>query len=176
MEENVSLIEIPITGMSSGRHEFDYDVDGSFFKAFGNQEIKDASISVHVEVDKESLYLGVECSMTGEVVVECDRCLDDLPLDVDIVKNMTVKFTKVEDEPDDDEIIILDKDASVLDLDQFVYDHICLSLPIQKVHPEGQCNAQMLAKLSELSGTAQEDKDESSPFSGLKDLLGGEKK
>lgn len=159
--------------MSSGKHGLDYELDGSFFKAFGNQDIKDASISVHVEVEKESLYLGVECSMTGEVVVECDRCLDDLSLDVDIVKNLTVKFTRVEEEPEDDEIIILDKGESVLDLDQFVYDHICLSLPLQKVHPEGQCNAQMLAKLSELNGASHEDKDEGNPFSGLKDLLDG---
>ncbi|MCI2082124.1 MAG: YceD family protein [Bacteroidales bacterium] len=171
MEGNESLIVIPIGGLSAGRHSFDFDVDGSFFKAFGNRDIKDASVKVNVEVLKESLYLGVVCAMKGVLVVECDRCLDDLPIDVDITRNLTVKFTAVDGEPEDDEVLVLDKGESELDLDQFVYDHLCLSVPIKKVHPEGQCNAQMMAKLRELSGEDQEDKETTNPFSGLKDLL-----
>lgn len=162
---------IPLAGMSPGRHEFDFDVDGSFFRTFGNKDVKDSSVKVHVEVDKESLYLGVTCEMQGVMVTECDRCLDDLTLDVDMVRNLTVKFTSVDEEPDDDEILILDKGESELDLDQFVYDHLCLSIPIKKVHQEGQCNAQMMEKLRELSGTAEEDGDVVTPFGALKELL-----
>ena len=72
-------------------------------------------------------------------------------------------------EEDDDNVLILPEDQTELDLGQTVYDFICLSVPIVKVHPEGQCNPEMMARLKEMTTTETPEKN--SPFSGLKDLL-----
>ena len=69
-------------------------------------------------------------------------------------------------------MLVIDRSESELNLNQFVYDYICLSLPLVKVHPEGKCNPEMLRYLSDRAGS--EDAGESEtvrPFEGLKDLL-----
>ena len=108
-------------------------------------------------------------------MVECDRCLEDLTLKVDIEPHLTVGFGTVDvDETGevDDDVLVIDRSESELSLDQFVYDYICLSLPLVKAHPEGKCNPEMLRYISEAeSAKEQEDAETSRPFEGLKDLL-----
>ena len=128
-----------------------------------------------VSVIRHQTLLDVVCEIGGFVVVECDRCLEDLTLKVDIEPHLTVGFGTVDvDETGevDDDVLVIDRSESELSLDQFVYDYICLSLPIVKVHPEGKCNPEMLHFISEAeSAKEQEDTETSRPFEGLKDLL-----
>ena len=60
---------------------------------------------------------------------------------------------------------------SDLDLSQTVYDYICLSLPVQRVHEDGGCDPETVRFLSSEDDEDLLVKDSSSPFAGLKDLL-----
>lgn len=143
---------IDIKSLAPGRSSFEYKIDNSFFKAFGNDMIKDAALDLRVDFDKASGWIGVLCSISGQVVVECDRCLSDLSLPVNISAPLTVKFSSVgadEDQADSD-IIVLDKNEGELDLSQVVYDYVCLSIPLKKVHPDGECDPVMMKKMEEL--------------------------
>ena len=74
-------------------------------------------------------------------------------------------------EEESDDVMILDPSEAELDLSQFLYDYICLSLPLQRVHPKGKCNPVMLNKLKDLGLGESADKKTDSPFEKLKDLL-----
>ena len=37
-----------------------------------------------------------------------------------------------------------------LDMSQIIYDYVNLSLPIKKVHPEGECDPEMMEKLKDI--------------------------
>ena len=168
-------IVIPVRGLPLGESAFRFEIGGEFFQAFENSQIKDADCSVKVSVIRHQTLLDVVCEIGGFVVVECDRCLEDLTLKVDIEPHLTVGFGTVDiDETGevDDDVLVIDRSESELSLDQFVYDYICLSLPLVKVHPEGKCNPEMLRYISEAEVDAgAEDTDLSRPFEGLKDLL-----
>lgn len=69
----------------------------------------------------------VECSISGTVTVPCDRCLDELELEVE------TGFSEV-----------YTPDTAELDLSQDVYDYVCTALPLQRVHPEGECNPETI--------------------------------
>ena len=56
------------------------------------------------------------------------------------------------------------------DLSQAVYDYVCLSLPIQRVHPEGECNPDTVRFLSQVE-RPDEEAAASSPFAALKGLF-----
>ena len=168
-------IVIPIKGLPLGESIFRFEIGEPFFQAFENSQIKDADCSVRVNVFRHQTLLDIVCEVTGFVVVECDRCLEDLTLKVDIDPRLTVGFGNVEvdeDEAGDEDVLVADRSQSELNLNQFVYDYVCLSLPLVKVHPEGKCNPEMLRYLSESGGneTAPE-ADTVRPFEGLKDLL-----
>ena len=70
---------------------------------------------------------------------------------------------------------MVDPSDGELDLSQFIYDYVCVNLPLQKVHEEGECNPQMIAKLSGMdaeNNIGQESGNETnSPFGALGELL-----
>ena len=106
--------------------------------------------------------------------MECDRCLDmvDMPIDTHI--SLSVKFGDEEssDAPEEGEreVIFIPEDDAELDLGQIIYDYVCLSLPMQRVHADGQCNPAALKHLSTGVGEAEPEVQDS-PFAALKDLL-----
>jgi len=167
-------IVVPIKGLPLGESIFRFEIGEAFFQAFENPQIKDADCSVKVRVARYQTLLEVVCEIGGFVVVECDRCLEDLTLKVDVEPHLTVGFGTVDvDESEaEDDVLVIDHTESELNLNQFVYDYICLSLPLVKVHPEGKCNPEMLRYLSESEGRESGTEGESArPFEGLKDLL-----
>lgn len=167
-------IVIPIKGLPLGESSFRFEIGEPFFQAFENSLIKDADCSVRVRVVRHQTLLDIVCEIVGFVVVECDRCLEDLTLKVDIDPRLTVGFGTVDvDEASvEDDVQVIDHTESELNLNQFVYDYICLGLPLVKVHPEGKCNPEMLRYLTDNGGneTAAEG-DTARPFEGLKELL-----
>ena len=175
MEPLNSDIVIPVRGLPLGESTFRFEIGKPFFQAFDNNQIKDADCSVKVSVIRHQTLLDIVCEVVGFVIVECDRCLEDLTLKVDIAPRLTVGFGSVDidDETESDEdVLVVDRSVSELNLEQFVYDYVCLSLPLVKVHPEGKCNPEMLRYLSESEGSEQAAGNESTrPFEGLKDLL-----
>ena len=171
MEAKAQNIIIPVKGLPREGRTFSFAIDGEFFQAFGNTQIKGADCTVKAEAIRRGTIMRVFCRAAGFVVVECDRCLDDLSLKVDMERELTVGFGSVDidESADEDDVIVVDENEGEIDISQFVYDYICLGLPIMKVHPEGKCNPEMLKHLAsspEAGETAGE-----TPFSGLKDLL-----
>ena len=165
---------VPLNGLAKGWTRFTLLAGKEFFSAFGNEDILDGSVSVGVAIEKSGDYLGVDLSMDGFLSVPCDRCLEPVRLKVSCEAHLSVKSGSYGgDSPsgtteDGREIVCLEGDSSVLDLSQTVYDYSLLSLPMRKVHPEGECAAEADAILSEEDGAPS-----ASPFASLKGLFDG---
>ena len=173
MSDNKDFI-IQIKGLQNGEHEYEFPIDGAFFRNFENSQILDADLNADVWLEKGGGWMNIEADVTGTVTVECDRCLDDVVLPMDFYCTMTVKFAKDLTDDQEDEFIIMDPAEGELDLTQFLYDYVCLNLPLQKVHEEGECNEQMMQKLGSLNGEGEKVNapvEENSPFGALKELL-----
>ena len=68
----------------------------------------------------------------------------------------------------------LPEDDADLDLSQIVYDYLCLALPPQRFHPDGECNPEVLKYLAD--GIKVEGKDKTgNPFSVLEGFLADKK-
>ena len=174
MDKMYQDIVIPIKGLPLGESTFRFEIGDPFFQAFENSLIKEADCSVKVRVVRHQTLLDIVCEIVGFVVVECDRCLEDLTLKVDIDPHLTVGFgtVDVDDAGVEDDVLVVDHTESELNLNQFVYDYVCLGLPLVKVHPDGKCNPEMLRYISDNEGTeTAADGDVSRPFEGLKELL-----
>ena len=133
---------------------------------------------VRVLVEKSGRYVGVDLDIEGTVVVACDRCLGELELPVSVHPAFSVKFGEApEDESSatdgDREIVFLPESDTDMDLSQIVYDYVCISLPMSRVHPEGECDPGTVKYLhSEDEGNVEEAEVQAdSPFASLKDLL-----
>ena len=83
-ELHLQDIVIPVKGLPFGESSFRFEIGEPFFQEFGNTQIKDADCGIHVSVFRHQTLLDITCAIAGFVVVECDRCLEDLTLKVDI--------------------------------------------------------------------------------------------
>ena len=143
-------------GLSSGAHRFEYVVDDAFFSAFEGSEIDRGRVNVVVDMQKQPNLLTLDFRMMGEVMVACDRCLDEFSMPVAYEGTLLVKFA--EDLPESDgEVLWLHPVESEVNLAQYIYESIVLSLPYQRVHPldaEGRptCNPEMLERFRIVSG------------------------
>ncbi|HIZ86749.1 MAG TPA: DUF177 domain-containing protein [Candidatus Coprenecus pullistercoris] len=144
---------IEIRGLSYGEHPFNFKVDGSFFEAYESDTVSDADLDVTAVVLKERGRMALNLSIVGNVIVKCDRCLADLTVPVDIKAPFSVMFSQYAEEDSGEgaeDVILLDSGSADIDLSQIIYDYVNLSLPIKKVHPDGQCDPVMMEKLKDI--------------------------
>ncbi|MDR2448746.1 MAG: DUF177 domain-containing protein [Prevotellaceae bacterium] len=149
--KSVNNYKLTFKGLNPGKHAFTFDIDDLFFALFEGSEIEHGKLFSEIVLEKQSALLQLDVKITGNVKVECDRCLDELDAPVNYEGRLLVKFGKVTTEMEaDDEIMILDPAEDEIDLSQFLFDSINVNLPIQRIHPEGLCNKEMIKKLDEL--------------------------
>ena len=148
--EQITLYSIPFKGLKNGSYEFDFQVDDKLFEAYERVEIKSGDCKAHVELKRSETMLELNVAISGEVICECDRCLEDCPIEVDYEGELVVKFSDEIDDYDG-EVMWISPSESSLDLTQYIYESIVLSLPYRRVHEEGGCNPEMLASFTTIS-------------------------
>lgn len=144
MEES-QRYAIPYKGLKNGCHEFRFEVDGSLFEEYQSTEIKAGRCEVTVAADRSESQVTLDVSIAGYVVVECDRCLEECRIPVHYQGRLLVKFSDEVHEYDGEVMWLLPMEDEI-DLKQYIYESIVLSLPYQRVHPEGECNPEMLER------------------------------
>lgn len=164
---------IPLNGLAQGRTVFHARADKEFFEEFENREIMEAGVDAEISVEKSGNLIDVDCLMDGTVTVACDRCLESLVLPVHASAVFSVRFgSEMPESVSSDEgreTIMIPENSSDLDMSQAVYDYVCLSLPVRRVHAEGECNPDTVRYLC-----GEEDSSagpSENPFAGLRSLL-----
>ena len=113
-------------------------------------EIKGGRCDAHIDLKRSETMLEMSISIEGEVICECDRCLEDCTVAVDYAGDLVVKFSDEIDDYDG-EVMWISPGEDKVDLTQYIYESIVLSLPYRRVHEEGGCNPEMLASFSTIS-------------------------
>ncbi len=139
-------------GLSIGEHTYEFTLDDRFFEDYGG-EITHGRCNAVVTLVKSANLLNLHTEITGEVEVACDRCLENFYTPVDFDGSLVVRFSSEREGYDvdrhtgfDDEILWLSPDTDAIDLSEYLYESIYLSLPMQRVHPDGKCDPDMLAR------------------------------
>ena len=131
----LSQYTLPFSGLSEGKHLFDFVVNDRFFDEFENSEVEKGDLTIQVELEKRSTYLRLSFSIRGVVQIICDRCLENFYFPVESKRDLLVKFSekRVEDEA---ELIYLHPNDIQVEIAQYIYEFEILSLPIRRVHPD----------------------------------------
>lgn len=167
---------IPFTGLKIGKHQFDFEIDNSFFDAFEYSLVKKGNLKADIELDKQETMLILQFRIKGTIVLDCDKCLAEFNAPVEIQERQIVKFAEDELESDDLEIIVLNKKESELDVSGLIYEFINVSVPYIKIcelNGDGQkCDQEMIAKLQSFTVGSQEveNNDDDPRWAALKKL------
>lgn len=166
--------EVSFIGLKEGTHNFEYKIEKQFFEAFKYDEFIDTNITVDLNLVKKNTLLELYFSSKGSVKVACDVTNEpfDLPIDGDL--ELVVKFGN-EYNNDNDEILIIPHGDHQINIAQYVYEMIILSIPNKKVHPgieDGTLQSDILKKLKELEPKENNNLNQIDPrWDDLKKLL-----
>jgi hypothetical protein len=93
--------EIAFVGLKPGLHVFEYDINDTFFEEFQEQDFRNCAAHIKLMLEKSnSSFLRLRFEIGGTLEVVCDRCSNNLPLQLFDDFSMTVKMV---DEPDANE-------------------------------------------------------------------------
>ena len=168
MDERKNRILLPVGDLENGKHEFDFRLKEDFFDTVEDSEVHGGDVSVEIDIEKSESYLNIDIRFDGTLNVDCDRCLDEMSVEVEGEDTLSVRF--VERIPDDgqEDVIYLKSDEDTLDLTDYISEGICLALPMRRIHPDDEkgnsaCNPEMLKYLS------SDKQENASPFDILKE-------
>ncbi|NAS30999.1 DUF177 domain-containing protein [Flavobacteriaceae bacterium R38] len=166
---------IPFVGLKQGKHFFKYKIDNSFFEAFNYDEFNSSSIDVTIEFDKKSNLLELNFISTGTVNVLCDLSSEPYDQSIEGKLDLIVKFGEAYND-ENEEILIIPHGEYQINVAQYIYEMIILSVPAKRIHPgieDGSLDSEIIEKLKELEPKeAKKDKEETDPrWDTLKKLL-----
>lgn len=151
---------IPFVGLKLGKHKFEYQISNAFFEIFDYNEFQNSDIKVNVVLDKQSNLLEINFKHQGTINVPCDMTGEDFDLPIKGKLKLIVRFGETFNN-DNEELLILPFGEFEIDIAQYIYEMIVLSIPQRRVHPgvkDGSLNTEALTKLKEL--TIKEQKKE----------------
>ncbi|MDR1983447.1 MAG: DUF177 domain-containing protein [Prevotellaceae bacterium] len=148
----LSKYNVIFSGLSIGKHNFNFEIDDKFFEQFEYSEIKKGKLSANIEFNRLNTSMIAKVTINGNVVTACDRCLDDVAVNVEYEDTLLIKYREYDDNADsDDEIMYVNRGDDTINFAQYIYESINISLPIQRAHPdENQCNEDMIKILKKL--------------------------
>ena len=124
---------------------FEWDVDDSFFETIDGL-VKRGSLHVVAECVRAGAVFKFVIHSVGTVIVPCDRCLAELELRIDTEDELAVKLGA--DYSDEGDCVVVPEAEGRVDLAQFIYEFIVLSMPIACQHEPGKCDDTMMQTLS----------------------------
>ena len=153
--------EIAWQGLKPGIHEYSFSVGDDFMKEHhAPEEYREWQADVKLRFDKQNNFFQMHFDVAGSVVVACDRCGDEFPLQLwdefDLMVKLTGDADDDEEQEEEADIVFIPRHETVLDISKWVYEFVMLSVPLQKVHPDDKngnpgCNEEALKLLNQLS-------------------------
>lgn len=156
--EALHAYKLRFSSLSLGFHSFEYVVDAAFFGHFPGSQLADGKVTVKVEVEKKTSSLVLDFDMLGQLVLPCDRCMQDVQLPIHSQAQLIIRLSGSPGE-DDDDLIWLPLTAYEYNLANYIYENIHLNLPLRvscSMENNKACRAEVETLLSKYSGEADE--------------------
>lgn len=150
--------KVDLKGMKEDSSAYEYALDNSFFDSIDAPEVQKGKVHVALAVKRTAGAYELSFQTQGTVQVPCDRCLDDMDLDITSTDKVKVKLGK--DYAEEGDVVVIPEEEGIINVAWFMYEFIALSIPMKHVHAPGKCNKAMVGKLNKhLRVSSDEDDD-----------------
>ena len=167
--------DIQFHGLGLGVHDFEYKIDKTFFDLFQFTEAEDYSLSVKLNLEKRTTFVGLDFLIEGTMEFPCDLCIELFDLPFRLEKRQLIKFGQ-EEYNQTEEIDIIPLNSNYINVAKYIYEFVILAMPTKRIHGKGLCNEEMLKKIQtyKLSqskeSNSQEESDTDPRWDNLKKL------
>ncbi len=133
--KDLNKFDINFARLKESYHIFNYEINNNFFNFFNYDEFNSSFINVTVKFIKENGLFNLTFISKGYVETRCDVSNELYKQEVEGVLPLIVKFDS-EYNDEDDKILILPYNAHKLNVAQYIYEMIVLSVPHKRLHPK----------------------------------------
>jgi len=140
---------VSFKNLKQGTWSFTFKVDNSFFEEFECTEFEKADFKVDLQLVKQSSMMILNFKFKGNIVVPCDRCLDEVEIEVVGQDKLIVKYGP-ETEEETEEILVVSENENEINVANHIYEFIKINIPQRKVHEEGNCNEKVIRELGKV--------------------------
>lgn len=156
--------DIAFVALKPGLHHFNYEVDDKFFSNYVNADFNNCHAAIKLTLEKNASFMMLKFEVSGKTDVTCDRCGNNLGLDLWDEFNMIVKLVENPDEmnsnEEDPDIFYISRTESHLHVADWIYEFVSLSIPTQRMCTESeiggpQCNKEVLTMLKKMQEAAK---------------------
>ena len=162
MEKDKQYI-LQLSEMPLGESELGFHIDEKFFAKREYSEIQKGTVDVRLVIDRQCELFTLSFDMKGQVEVACGRC--NAPYMQPIEKNFKM-FVKYGDEnrEESDDVFVITKDEPEINVADWLYEYVILSLPIRCVHSNIEdCDQDVIKYLEQDDEKSEQDNDETDP-------------
>ena len=148
--------DIQFVGLKLGKHIYDYEINQTFFEYFEFDEFNTINVNLNIHLEKKTTLLELNFFGNGSVNINCDVSNEPYDQPIDFNFNLVVKFGQ-EYNNENDSILIIPHGSYEINIAQYIYELIVLSIPQKRIHPgvvDGTLNSEILRKLEDLSPNA----------------------
>jgi uncharacterized metal-binding protein YceD (DUF177 family) len=128
--------EIAFVGLKPGVHEFNYRIDDRFFEEYNEQDFRNPDANVKLSLEKSNSFMILRFEIGGKADVTCDRCSNELPLQLFDDFTVTIKMTDdpevMNEQEEDPDVYYISRGESHIDVKDWIYEFVNLSIPMQK--------------------------------------------
>jgi uncharacterized metal-binding protein YceD (DUF177 family) len=130
----VKDFNINIVGLSNKKHTYHFELHDAFFEWQGRQIVETGDFEVKLVLDKHPTFIEALFTITGHAHLICDRSLEPFDQPLDLERKLIFKYGD-ENKEVSEEIVVIARDTDQLAVAQYIYEFICLEIPIKKIHP-----------------------------------------
>lgn len=162
---NRRAYDIAFVGLKPGIHQFEYQVDDKFFTDYKETDFENCLATVKVTLEKNTSFMMLKFEIGGSVTVVCDRCGNNLPIDLWDEFNLIIKQVEdpeqMNESEEDPDIFYISRTESHIHMAEWIYEFVMLSIPMQRMCSEDevggpQCNKEILAMLKKMNSSQAE--------------------
>ncbi|MBR1652382.1 MAG: DUF177 domain-containing protein [Alloprevotella sp.] len=153
------LQKVDLRRISESREVLVFRLDDAFFQALDQSEILGGDVEATVSARQTAggIYQ-LRLSARGQVSTQCDRCLDPVSLPVETEDTLRAVHDD-EDFASEAELLLTDRLSDDADLRWTLYELIVTALPLERCHAEGDCNPDMVARISGVVDTTRQEEE-----------------
>lgn len=131
----MDAFKVNIVGLSFNVHQFHFEFGDEFFQRFDAGLVDHGQFTADVSLDKRETFIGAHFAIKGSAQLICDRSLEGFDYPIELNERIIFKFGD-EDREVSEELIIIPRGTDSLELGQYIYEFIGLSIPMKKLHPK----------------------------------------
>ncbi|MDR3273348.1 MAG: DUF177 domain-containing protein [Flavobacteriaceae bacterium] len=136
--EKLQHYDLSFSGLTLGKHRFEFDIDRKFFDLFDfNQEFANPKIKAEIMLNKHSSFLELSMETSGTVSLICDISEVEFEQPVQNKIELLVKSGEEFDDSDE-EVLVLPFGSHSVNVAQLIFESVIISIPMKHIHPKYQ--------------------------------------